>query len=199
MRNRTTTLALVALLALAMTGSVFAQSNAYEKRGDEYMKLSRYRLASECYKVALKYDPANEALWEKHRQSFERERAVEDYVNRAKEMLAKGFVEDAGNLLQEAVRLNPRDDVLWRMYEGTLVQNPNIAVIRTERDAWDAFKRGRDLFDSGHFEAARRIFGKVAEATRDQKLLYYARDYLHRTEGKLRDFYPTMETRTFHP
>lgn len=193
------TVTLVLALMLLAPSLAPAGDNEYERRGDEYMKEFRYNLASASYKIALKYAPEDKDLWEKHRQAFERGRAIEDYVTRAKEMQAKGFLEDAGNLYQEAVRLNPRDETLWRLYENCLVQNPNTVVIRSERDAWTAFKKGRTAFDAGQFEAARRIFLKVAEGTTDQKLLYYARDYLNRTEEKLRDFYPNMETRSFHP
>jgi len=191
----------IAMLCVLLTGTAAVASDAaeYERRADESMKEHRYRLAAATYKIALKYAPDSQELWEKHRQAIEAEKAVEEYVQRGKDMLSKGYVEDAGNLFREAVKLDPRNETLWRLYENTLVQNPHTVVIRSERDAWMAFKKGRTNFDAGHFEAARRIFQKVAESTSDQKLLYYARDYLNRTDEKLRDFYPNEEQRTFHP
>ncbi len=191
---------IVVSLFLALPLSIFASSASdYERRGDNYVKEHRYRLAAATYKIALKYAPDSNDLWEKHRQAIEQGKAIEEYVARGKEMLAKGFIEDAGNLFKQAVKLNPRDETTWRLYENTLVQNPHTVVIRTERDAWLAFRKGRTNFDAGHYEAARRIFKMVAEKTSDQKLLYYARDYLNRTDEKLRDFYPNIETRSFHP
>ena len=176
-----------------------ASASEYERRADSYMEKHRYRLAAASYKIALKYAPENKELWEKHRQAIEAGKAIEEYVQRGKEMLEKGYIEDAGNLFREAVKLEPRNETLWRLYENTIVQNPHTVVIKSERDAWMAFKKGRSNFDAGHYEAARRIFEKVAEKSSDEKLLYYARDYLNRTDEKLRDFYPNMKQRSFHP
>ena len=193
------TIVIFALCALLATSLHASSASKYEKRADGYMKEHRYRLAAATYKIALKHSPANKDLWEKHRQAIDAGKAIEEYVQRGKEMLTKGYIEDAGNLFREAVKLDPRNETLWRLYENTLVQNPHTVVIRSERDAWMAFKKGRTNFDAGHYEAARRIFKKVATSTTDEKLLYYARDYLNRTDEKLRDFYPNMEQRTFHP
>jgi len=185
---------------LLFTNSLLAVSaSEYEVRGDKYMKEHRYRVAAATYKIALKYAPDSSELWEKHRQAIESGKSVEIYVNRGKKLLGKGFVEDAGKMFQQAVKLEPRNETLWKLYENTLIESPHIAVIANDRDAWMVFKQGRDNFDRGHFQAARRMFAKVAEHTTEEKLLYYARDYMKKTDERLRDFHINEELRTFHP
>jgi tetratricopeptide (TPR) repeat protein len=193
-------LVLATMLCLVLTGSLMAtQASDYEVRGDKYMEEHRYRVAAATYKIALKYAPSNNDLWEKHRVAIESGKSIEIFVNRGKELLKKGFIEDAGAMFQQAVKLDPRNETLWRLYENTLIESPHVAVIRSERDAWMVFKQGRGNFDKGHYQAARRMFAKVAETTTEEKLLYYARDYLKKTDERLRDFHINEELRTFHP
>lgn len=194
-RTRDLTLLLAAgLLAAAGTGRA-AEASEYIARGDNYMRSAHYRMAAEAYKLALKYDPTSEEAWEKHRQSFQMDRAIGGYVAKAEALLEKGLFEEASSFLRLAVKLSPRDPVLWRLYERALAENPNVVVVTTEREAWDAFRRGREVLDGGRYEDAIRYFEPVIGFTQDAKLKYYAETHLKRAQEKLRLDYPNLPMR----
>jgi len=167
----------------------------YEHRGDLHMKSAHYAAASEAYKVALKYDPENEKIWEKHRQAFQMVRAIDGYVAKAEALLAKGLHEEAASFLKLAVRLSPRNQTLWRLYERSLAENPHVVVVTTEQEAWDAYRRGREVLDGGRYGAATRYFEPVVAFTKDERLKFYAERMLAKAEEKLREEYPNLPKR----
>lgn len=172
-----------------------ASSTDLEWRGDEYMRQSRFELAAEHYKIALKRDPGNQALWEKHRRAFNQGRAIQRLIDRARSLSARGEHEEATLALQQAILLSPRDQKLWRLYENSLRGNPNIAVILDDEQAWENFKKGKSQFKEGRLAEARYYFGRVGAATRDPALSYFARRYLERTNKKLSDRYPNIQVK----
>lgn len=172
-----------------------ARADRYIKRGDQHFASAHYKLASEAYKIALQYDPVSEEAWEKHRKSFQMGRAIDGYVAKAEGLLEKGLNEEAASFLRLAVKLSPRDPVLWRLYERSLADNPHVVVITTEREAWDAFRRGREVLDGGRWEAAIRYFEEVLAFTKDDKLRYYSETHLKRAQERLRKEYPNLPLR----
>ena len=167
----------------------------YTDRGDKFMKSAHYGMAAESYKIAMKYSPQDDDLWDKHRQAFQMGRAVDGYVAKAEALLDKGLFEEAASFLKLAVRLNPRDPILWRLYERALGENPHVVVVTTEREAWDAFRRGREVLDGGKWDAAIRYFEPVIAFTKDSKLMFYAERHLARAQERQREEYPNLPAR----
>lgn len=165
----------------------------YIQEGDEYASQYRFGLASEAYKIAIKKDPANTVAWAKHREAMEKGKAVGDLIRRAQRHLKAGEFEDASRLLQQAVKLNPRDDSVWSLYESALRRNPNVVVILDEREAWEAFKKGKSFLDGGRLEEAKLYFSRVQQTTQDSSLAYYAEKYLAKTEGLLKRSFPNEQ------
>lgn len=161
-------------------------ANDYIREGDDYAKQYRFGLAAEAYKIALKKDPDNQAAWQKHRDAMERGKAVGDLIRRAQRYLKAGEFEEASRLLQQAVKLNPRDDAVWSLYESALHRNPNVVVILDEREAWEAFKKGKAFLEADRLEEAKLYFSRVRQSTQDSSLVYYAEKYLEKTEGLLK-------------
>ncbi len=171
------------------------RTREYLDRGDKFFQSAHYKMASESYKIALQYDPVSEEAWEKHRKAFQMHRAIDGYVAKAEALLEKGLLEEAASFLRLAVRLSPRDPVLWRLYERSLAENPHVVVVTTEREAWDAFRRGREVLDGGRWEASIRYFEEVLAFTKDEKLKYYAETHLKRAQDKLKEEYPNLPVR----
>lgn len=167
----------------------------FERRGDDYMKAYSYRCAAQCYKTALRYDPENRDLWEKHRRSSDRFRVVENHVQTARDLASKGYFEEATEYMRLALKVNPYDEVLWKMYEDLLAHNPHVAAITTEREAWDAYENGRKAFEDKRYGAARRYFGLVMDFTKDAKLRFQAKKYLEKTETRIQEDYPNLRMR----
>ncbi len=193
-RGLVRTAAVLPLVFLVLHGRSWARD--FEAEGDRYMAACRYRLAAEAYKIAIKNDPANKRLWEKHREALEKSKGIAYYTEEAKRLMKLGYMEDASIMLREAVKLNPRDESLWHMYETCLRSNPNFVVLQSERDAWKMFEKGKERFARGRYEAALRYFRKVAAFTKDKKLQFYASSYVVKTLRKLRDFYPNAVSET---
>ena len=53
------------------------ESNKYLERGDHYMSMYQFRMAAQSYKTALMHDPENQEAWEKHRQAYDGDRAID--------------------------------------------------------------------------------------------------------------------------
>lgn len=170
-------------------------SNRWESKGDLHMKSAHYRSAAEAYKLALKYAPDSEKIWEKHRQAFQMDRAIEGYVAKAEALLDDGLHEEAASFLKLAVRLDPRNQILWRLYERALAENPHVVVVTTEQEAWDAYRRGREVLDGGRYGAAIRYFEPVLAYTGDERLKFYAEQHLAKAEEMLRKDYPNLPRR----
>jgi tetratricopeptide (TPR) repeat protein len=159
------------------------------------MKSAHYAAAAESYKIALKYEPESEELWEKHRQAFQMGRAIDGYVAKAEALLDKGLHEEAASFLKLAVRLSPRNMTLWRLYERALAENPHVVVVTTEQEAWDAYRRGREVLDGGRPGAAIRYFEPVIAFTSDERLKFYAERLLAKAEETVRKDYPNLPSR----
>lgn len=162
----------------------------YIQEGDDYAKQYRFGLAAEAYKIALKKDPDSQEAWTKHRDALERGKAVGDLIRRGQQYLKAGEFENASRLLQQAVKLNPRDDSVWRLYEGALQRNPNVVVIMDEREAWEAFKKGKSFLEADRLEEAKLYFSRVQQATQDPSLAYYAEKYAVKTDNLLKRHFP---------
>lgn len=187
--------ALLLALAAAPVHASREKAEDFAKRGDFYLEQYRYRCAAQCFKTALRYDPDNKEIWEKHRQAFNRFRVVEGYVEKAKRLAAKGYFEEACNVIRLALKTNPRDDILWRMYEGFLAANPHVISINTEREAWEIYETGRKAFEDKRYEAAKRYFDSVLDFSKDEKLRFYVKKYLEKTETRIKEFYPNVRMR----
>lgn len=167
----------------------------YERKGDVHMKAAHYGAAAEAYKIALKFDPTNDKLWKKHRQSFQMGRAIDGYVAKAEALLDKGLYEEAASFLKLAVKMSPRNQILWRLYERSLTENPHVVVVTTEQEAWDSYRRGREVLDGGRYAAAIRYFEPVIAFTTDERLKFYASRLLAKAEEKVRQDYPNLPKR----
>lgn len=190
--------ALTALCLALLAGPVSASRDKAEdfaKRGDFYVDQYRYRCAAQCYKTALRYDPDNRELWEKHRKAFNRFRVVEGYIEKAKSLAAKGYYEEACNVVRLALKTNPRDDILWRMYESFLASNPHVVSINSEREAWEIYETGKKAYEDKRFEAAKRYFDAVLDYSKDEKLRFYVKKFLEKTETRIKEFYPNVSMR----
>jgi tetratricopeptide (TPR) repeat protein len=170
-------------------------SDRYIRKGDLHMKSAHYQAATEAYKIALEFDPTNEKIWKKHRQAFQMDRAIEGYIAKAEALLDKGLHEEAASFLKLAVRLSPRNQILWRLYERALSENPHVVVVTTEQEAWDSYRRGREVLDGGRYDAAIRYFEPVIAFTKDERLRFYASRLLSEAEEKVRENYPNLPKR----
>lgn len=170
-------------------------TSKWERKGDKHLKSAHYKMAAESYKLALKHAPDDERLWDKHRQAFQMDRAIEGYVAKAEALLGKGLHEEAASFLKLAVRLDPRNQVLWRLYERALAENPHVVVVTTEQEAWDSYRRGREVLDGGRYLAAIRYFEPVLAFTKDERLRFYAKDLMAKAEDRVRREYPNLPRR----
>ncbi|MBI3893339.1 MAG: tetratricopeptide repeat protein [Candidatus Wallbacteria bacterium] len=168
-------------------------ANDYIQEGDDYAQQYRFGLSAEAYKIAIKKDPANPVAWAKHREAMEKGKAVGDLIRRAQRHLKAGEFEDASRLLQQAVKLNPRDDSVWSLYESALRRNPNVVVILDEREAWEAFKKGKAFLEGNRLEEAKLYFSRVNQTTQDSSLAYYAEKYLEKTEALMKRSFPNEQ------
>ncbi len=195
--KRSVLLLLIAMIVTAVPASALDRyrlgiksAEDYIREGDAYTRQYRFGLAAEAFKTALKKDPENVEAWNKHRSALERGKVVGDLIHRGQTHLKRGEYEDAARVLQQAVKLNPRDDSVWGLYESALHRNPNVVLILDEREAWEAFKKGKAFLEGDRFEEAKLYFSRVRQSTRDSSLAYYADKYLAKTDDLMKRHYP---------
>lgn len=176
-------------------GSGQARHRSYELKGDRHMKSANYAQAASAYKMALKYAPDDRTIWDKHRQAFQMERAIAGYLDKSQALIDRGLYEEASTFLKLALKIDPRNPTIWRLYERALAENPHVVVITTEKEAWDSFRRGREVLDGGRYEAALRYLEPVLAFTQDKKLKYLAKEYAKIAETKIREDYPNLPFR----
>src|SRR5437660_966020 len=143
------------MLALILAVPVFAEDAAaqhYIEKGDKYLSIYQFGLAAENYKLALMRDPESQEAWEKHKQAVERMKAVDHYLDKNRKYTREGRFEEAEEAARNALKLDPRNIAAWKAYEHSLSADPDVVVIQNERDAWDAYRDAKDLYESGHYE-----------------------------------------------
>lgn len=186
----------VTLALLAAAVPVFAEDASIQKyidRGDKYMSIYQFQLAAQNYKLALMRDPENPEAWEKHKQSIERMKAVDHYLDKNKKYAREGRYEEAQEAARNALKLDPRNVTAWKAYERSLESDPDVVVIQNERDAWDAYKDAKALYESGHHEAAQKYLDQIYKFTQDPTLKYYAKSYLQKVQLKVKERYPSSK------
>lgn len=189
--NRLIALALVALAvpAWAETSSV----GTYIERGDKYMGIYQFRLAAQNYKLALMRDPESPEAWEKHKQAIERMKAVDHYLSKNRKYSREGRYEEAQEAARNALKLDPRNIQAWKAYEHSLDSDPDVVVIQNERDAWDAYRDAKALYESGHVEASQKYLDEIYKFTQDPTLKYYAKSYLQKVQLKMKERHPSSK------
>jgi tetratricopeptide (TPR) repeat protein len=188
----------IAIAVLLVSGGLaFAQPDSaakYIERGDHYMSMYQFRLAAGAYKIALMHDPENHEAWEKHRQAFDRVKAVGHYLDKARHLKREGRFEEASAAARQAVKLDPRNTEAWKYYEVSLEHDPDVVVVQSEHDAWDAYREAKSLYEAGQYEAAMRHLDEVYKYTQDPHLKYYAKSYLQKTQLKLKERDPSWNS-----
>jgi tetratricopeptide (TPR) repeat protein len=184
------------LLCAALASAAWAESDPavakYITKGDAYFKAYQFRLAAEAYKIALMHDPESQEAWEKHRQAFDRVKAIDLYLAKAQRLRREGRFEEAQDYLRQAVKMNPRSYQVWRQYERSLAENPEVVVIQSEKDAWDAYRQAKVRYEEGDLDAARRYLEEIYRFTQDPTLKYYAKSYLQKVQLKTKEARPSM-------
>lgn len=180
-------LLLSALPAFALDSSI----ERYIERGDKYMGIYQFQLAAQNYKLALMRDPENSEAWEKHKQAVERMKAVGHYLDKNRKYEREGRYEEAQDAARNALKLDPRNPDAWRAYEGSLKKDPDVIVIQNDRDAWDAYKDAKALYESGHVESAYKYLDQVYKFTQDPTLKYYTKSYMQKVQLKMKERYPS--------
>ena len=186
----------IVIALLVMVAPAWAEDGAaghYIEKGDKYMSIYQFRLAAENYKLALMRDPESQEAWEKHKQAVERERAVDHYLDKGRQYTRQGRYEEAKEAAQNALKLDPRNIAAWKEYEHALQADPDVYVIQNERDAWDAYRDAKDLYEAGHVEAALRPLNEVYKFTQDPTLKYYAKSYLQKVQLRMKENYPSTK------
>jgi tetratricopeptide (TPR) repeat protein len=183
----TLVLAAAALPAVALDSSI----EKYIERGDKYMGIYQFQLAAQNYKLALMRDPENAEAWEKHKQAVERMKAVGHYLDKNRKYVREGRYEEAQDAARNALKLDPRNISAWKAYEHSLAKDPDVIVIQSERDAWDAYRDAKALYESGHIEAANKYLDQVYKFTQDPTLKYYTKSYMQKVQLKMKERYPS--------
>lgn len=179
-------------LAMAVRAEPDPAVARYIEKGDTYFRQYKFRLAAEAYKIALMHDPDNQEAWEKHRQAFDRVKAIDVYLERARRLHHEGRYEEAQVYLRQAVKLNPRSYDAWRHYERLLAENPEVVVIQSEKDAWDAYRQAKLHYDQGDLDAAGRYLEEIYRFTQDPTLRYYAKSYLQKVQLRMKEERPNL-------
>lgn len=182
----------IATALIAVAAPAFAhEASWYIERGDRYMGIYQFTLAQQNYKLALMRDPESAEAWEKHKQATERMKAVGHYLDKNRRYTREGRYEEAQDAARAALKLDPRNGSAWKAYERSLEQDPDVVVIQNERDAWDAYRDAKALYESGHVEAAYKYLDQVYKFTQDPTLKYYAKSYLQKVQLKMKERYPS--------
>lgn len=184
---------LTLLLAAAPLCADDGGAARYIEKGDQYMGIYQFRLAAANYKLALMRDPENSEAWDKHKQAVERMKAVDHYLDKNRKYTREGRYEEAEEAARNALKLDPRNIAAWKAYEHSLEADPDVYVIQNERDAWDAYRDAKALYESGNVEAAMRPLDAVYKFTQDPTLKYYAKSYLQKVQLKLKERYPSSK------
>jgi tetratricopeptide (TPR) repeat protein len=169
---------------------VAERSRKYLERGDQFMAHYQFRLAADSYKLALMRDPDNQEAWEKHREAIDRAKAIDRYLSKATVLRKEGRFEEAQAAARSAVRLDPRNADAWKIYESLVDRDPDVVIINSERDAWDAYREAKTLYEQGHHDAALKYLDQVHRFTGDPHLKFYAKSYIQKVQLKLKEQYP---------
>ena len=186
----------ITLALFAAAVPAFAEDSSvgkYIERGDKYMGIYNFQLAAQNYKLALMRDPESPEAWEKHKQAVERMKAVDHYLDKNRKYTREGRYEEAQEAARNALKLDPRNIAAWKAYEHALDSDPDVVVIQNERDAWDAYRDAKSLYESGHVEAAQKYLDEVYKFTQDPTLKYYAKSYLQKVQLKMKERYPSSK------
>jgi tetratricopeptide (TPR) repeat protein len=166
------------------------RANKYIERGDHFMSVYQSRLAAESYKMALMCDPDNQEAWEKHRAALDRVKAIDRYLDKAESLRKESRFEEAQMAARSALRLDPKNTEAWRIYENLVERDPAVVAINSERDAWDAYREAKALYEAGHVDAALKYLDEVYKFTGDPHLKFYAKSYIQKVQLKIKEQYP---------
>jgi len=168
------------------------RASKYIERGDKFLARYQPGLAVDMYKLALMCDPDSQEAWEKHRAAIDRMKAIDRYLDKAIRLRKEGRFDEAQVAARSALRLDPKNRDAWKIYEGLVERDPDVVVINSERDAWDAYREAKALYEGGHMDSALKYLDQVYKFTGDPHLKFYAKSYIQKVQLKLKERYPGM-------